>query len=142
MAYVAFTKAALGEDVPAKPPLSFQATRASAPPLSLTKIPRSWLNPALPVQRSELAPSTAVESAPGLRMVLRLGSSMGCQVVPLELLSEYWDVSGDLTKLGTVPVGKTSATSDVGEWLPGSPALAAMNVPGAFLLVFHLSLKT
>src|ERR1035437_2541150 len=145
MAYVAFTKTAFGEDVPAKPPLSFQATMVSSDslaPSTLTKMPMSWLKPALPVHRSELAPSTAVELTLGLRVVLRLASSIGCQVVPSELLSWYCDVGGDLTKLGAAPAGKISAIKEVGEMLPGAPAPATMKPPGSFLFVFHLSLKT
>src|SRR6266446_3825212 len=121
MAYVALTKAALGEKVPAKPPDSFQATRASAPPVSLTKMPRSWLKPALAVQRSALAPSTAVALAAGESVVLKLAASMICQLAPLESASVYCWV--ETAKLGAVPVGKASVSRLVGEKVP-APAPA------------------
>src|SRR5207247_10477821 len=66
--YTACANAALGENVPAKPPDSFHATSWSAPPLTLTNMPRSWLKPALAVHRSALAPSTATSLADAGRL--------------------------------------------------------------------------
>src|SRR6266478_6188558 len=126
MAYVALTKAALGEKVPAKPPDSFQATRTSAPPLSLTKMPRSWLKPAFAVHRSVLAPGATVTLS---------AASMVCQVAPSELLSEYWLVETAL--YGLAPAGMLFTKRLVGEKRPPmGPAPMTMLLPAAGLLVF------
>src|SRR3984893_11026360 len=66
---VPWTYAALGENVPAKPPDSFQATICPGDwPLlaSATWIPMSWLKPALAVHRSMLPLSRAIESVAGV----------------------------------------------------------------------------
>src|ERR1700682_3482032 len=49
---VVSTKAALGEKVPPKPPLSFHAPSCPGPPPSIRKMPMSWLKPAFAVHRS------------------------------------------------------------------------------------------
>src|SRR5258708_5080295 len=116
MGYVALTKAALGEKVPAKPPDSFQATRVKGPLLSETNIPMSWLTPAFAVHRSEFAPSTAVAFDSGDNVVLRLAASIGFQVTPSESACAYCCVL--IAKLGVAAPAKVSATSDVGENLP------------------------
>src|SRR5207247_8784417 len=66
--YTACANAALVENVPAKPPDSFHATSWSAPPLTLTKMPRSWLKPAVAVHRSALALSTATSLDDAVRL--------------------------------------------------------------------------
>ena len=55
----AWTKAALGEYVPAKPPDSFQAATYGDPPAGVTWMPMSWLKPALRFQRSAFPPIAA-----------------------------------------------------------------------------------
>src|SRR5256885_16907522 len=60
--------AALGENVPPNPPLSFHASNWGAPPLSLTWMPRSWFRPALAVNRSAPAPINAYVVPDGLRL--------------------------------------------------------------------------
>src|SRR5256885_9277207 len=77
--------AAFGENVPAKPPDSFQATTAPS-----TLMAKSWLKPALPVNRSALAVITAVEALATGTSAARFVASMSCQVAPLLLVSEYW----------------------------------------------------
>src|SRR2546427_101985 len=100
--YTTCTKAAFGEKVPAEPPLSFQATSWSAPPFTLTKMPRSWLNPALAVQRSALADSTAVEAVPGERPAMRLVGSIVCHAAPSLLARLYCWL---LTAVARLPAG-------------------------------------
>src|SRR5438105_9515636 len=50
-----WTKAALGEKVPPRPPLSFHAISCSGLPGSLMKMPRSWLKPLVAVHRPAFA---------------------------------------------------------------------------------------
>src|SRR4029077_5131585 len=60
------TNAALGEKVPAYPPLSFQATTVPPPySMPVTMRPMSWLTPAIDVQRSALPEMIAMEGADG-----------------------------------------------------------------------------
>ena len=62
-----WTAAAFGENVPAKPPLSFHPTtwpEPKVPPLTL--MPMSWLRPALAVHRSALPEMMAYDAADGL----------------------------------------------------------------------------
>src|SRR5450759_4714252 len=80
----AWTNAALGENVPAAPPLSFQATTTPS-----TLIATSWLMPALAVHRSTLAVITAVESTPGETDSFSPVVSMSVHVVPLLLGRAY-----------------------------------------------------
>src|SRR5437773_115022 len=82
-------KAALGEYVPAKPPDSFHATSWSAPPLTLAKMPRSWLKPALAVHRSALALSTATSLAGAVRLSASRLPSMSDHADPLLPCSRY-----------------------------------------------------
>src|SRR6266851_1929832 len=100
MVYVALMKAALGEKVPAKPPDSYQATSLSPPPLSLTKMPRSWLKPALAVQRSALALSKSDWLAVGAQARRRLPASISCQLAPSLLARLYWLVDDALRAAG------------------------------------------
>src|SRR2546430_2640624 len=72
--YTVCTNAAFGEKVPAKPPLSFQA--AMAP---LTLMPRSWLMPAVAVQRAALPVAMACGVTPGGVVRAGLGASMSVQ---------------------------------------------------------------
>src|SRR5436190_20804769 len=81
--YTACANAALGENVPAKPPDSFHATSWSAPPLTLTKMPRSWLKPAVPVHRSALALSTTTSLDVGVMLSSSRLASTSDQVEPL-----------------------------------------------------------
>src|SRR5438128_11493074 len=85
-----WTKAAFGENVPAKPPLSCQPTICPAPYVPpLIRMPRSWLTPACDVHRSALPDRTASELVVGVKLRLRLVASIGCQVVPLLPVSVY-----------------------------------------------------
>src|SRR2546427_814722 len=83
--YTVCTNAAFGEKVPAKPPLSFQATMAP-----LTLMPRSWLMPAVAVQRSALPVTMACALTPGVMVRTRLVASMSGRVAPLVLVTWYW----------------------------------------------------
>src|ERR1700693_2037976 len=130
-AWTAWTNAAFGENVPANPPLSFQATT-----VPLTVIAMSWLNPALAVKRSELPPMTAVLFADGVTVTLRLVLSMSIQVAPSLFVSVYWWV---LTAEATVVV-TSCAVSRVGEKVGLLPAPAEMVAPAAALFVFQRSL--
>src|SRR5437773_2478629 len=87
--YTACANAALGENVPAKPPDSFHATSWSAPPLTLTKMPRSWLKPAVAVHRSALALSTATSLADAVRLNASRLPSMSDHADPLLPCSLY-----------------------------------------------------
>ena len=87
------TKAALGENVPAKPPDSFQdsgwpATVGNTPP-PLTVMPMSWLKPALAVHRSALPLRMANELTDGVKLSDRLVLSIGCHATPSLPVSEY-----------------------------------------------------
>src|SRR5450759_1691018 len=82
IAYTPSTNAAFGENVPAKPPLSFHATSWSAAPLTLTKMPMSWLKPALAVHRSALPPSRTVALTPVNEGLTRRFASISVQVAP------------------------------------------------------------
>src|SRR5207249_57281 len=71
---------AAGENVPAKPPLSFQATSVPgpyAPPL--TMMPMSWLYVASEVHRSALPATMKLPVDAGVTVVLRPMLSTGCQ---------------------------------------------------------------
>src|SRR5260370_14583288 len=72
-----WTNAALGLNVPAEPPISFQAL--TVPP---TVIEMSWFTPATDVQRSLLAVIRRKPSAGATTDALRLVASMSFQVVP------------------------------------------------------------
>src|SRR5438132_418195 len=102
MAYTDSTKAALGEKVPALPPDSFQATSASAPPLSETKMPRSWFWPDCEVHRSALALSRVDWLTVGEAVSRSLAASISCQVLPSLLASVYWLVETALWVVGNV----------------------------------------
>src|SRR6058998_2926904 len=93
------TKAALGEYVPAKPPDSFHATSWSAPPLTLTKMPRSWLKPAVAVHRSALAPSTATSLDVGATLSSSLLGSISDHAEPSLPDSQYCRPLAALTRL-------------------------------------------
>src|ERR1700686_454536 len=71
------TNAALGEKVPAYPPDSFQALTAP-----LTVIARSWLYPAVDVQRSAFALKIALELTFGVRVIESRVLSMSDQLAP------------------------------------------------------------
>src|ERR1700693_2831318 len=108
---------ALGENRPAKPPLSFHASGCpavvgNAPPEMA--IPRSWLKPALAVQRSEFPPIHAIESAVGVTVVDRPVPSMSCQVVPSLFCRWYWSVLILLVTLA-VETGTSCTERRVGE---------------------------
>src|SRR4030088_2736190 len=64
MSATVWTKAALGEKVPAIPPDSFQPLT-----VPLTVIARSWLYPPLDVQRSAFALKMALELTFGVRVI-------------------------------------------------------------------------
>src|ERR1035437_5341132 len=59
----------------------------------------SWLNPALPVQRSALAPSKVYWLAAGAH-AMRSAGSISCHVEPSLLDREYW-----LTEVALAPSG-------------------------------------
>src|SRR5690349_637493 len=61
------TNAALGENVPAKPPDSFHATT-----VLFIAMPMSWLNPATDVNRSALPVMIACDATDGVNETLRL----------------------------------------------------------------------
>src|ERR1700732_4821529 len=80
---IAWTKAAFGEKVPAKPPDSFHATICPAPyEPPVTKIPRSWLYPAAPVKRSAFALSSAAPLADGVNVIRAGPASRSDQLTP------------------------------------------------------------
>src|SRR6266571_1758161 len=112
------TKAALGENVPAKPPDSFQdsgwpATLGNAPPLTVT--PMSWLKPALAVHRSALPLRMAKELTDGVKLSARLVLSIGCHATPSLPVREYWLGLHALNELGAVaPVGVAVIVDDSG----------------------------
>src|SRR6266446_1046261 len=127
------TMAALGEKVPAKPPLSFQATI-----LPLTSIARSWLNPALAVKRSAFPMRSARVSAVEVTDKLKFVLSMSVQVDPSLLWSTY--CSELARSVRPAPDGKNLSVSRVGEnWLPIGPAPAWMVEADPALFVFHWS---
>src|SRR5437867_7158697 len=120
--YTACANAALGENVPAKPPDSFHATSWSAPPLTLTKMPRSWLKPAVAVHRSALAPSTATSLDVGVTFSSSLLGSISDQAEPSLPDSQYCRPLAALTRLAD---GSSWTVSRVGEyWPPIGPAPA------------------
>src|SRR5258708_12242333 len=88
--HVACRNAALGEYVPADPPLSFQPTSWSPPLLTLTKMPMSWLKPELAVHRSTLADTRAVPVPVGARAAVRLAASIGCPAPPPLSANSYF----------------------------------------------------
>src|SRR5439155_21484304 len=100
--YTACANAALGENVPAKPPDSFHATSWSAPPLTLTKMPRSWLKPAVAVHRSAFAPSTATSLDVGAMLRSSLLESTSDHVEPSLPVSGYCSPLTALTRLDPV----------------------------------------
>src|SRR5713226_386276 len=103
-------------------------------------MPRSWLKPALAVQRSALPPSSRVADALGLTVSFRLVESMSTQVDP-SLSGRLYCMA--LTALRAFAVGTSCALSRVGEYRPViGPAPAKIVAPEAFLLVFHFSLNT
>src|SRR6266571_2691009 len=125
------TKAALGENVPAKPPDSFQATSWSAPPLTLAKMPRSWLKPALAVHRSALALSTATSLAGAVRLSASRLPSMSDHADPLLPCSRYCSELDALN--GPLPVtgvgegeGVTETKTSV---ISAAPASLDVSVP-------------
>src|SRR5581483_9817471 len=88
------TNAAFGENVPFRPPLSFHASGWPAvvgKPVPLTMMPRSWLKPAVEVQRSALPPSTAIPVEDGVKVTATPESSV-VHVEPLLPVSEFWAV--------------------------------------------------
>src|ERR1700686_670918 len=128
------TKAALGEKVPAKPPLSFHPRR-----LPLTQIAMSWLKPAFAVHRSAFPPRMATQSAvleAGI-VALRMLESIGVKVMPSLLGLTGCAVSAAFT---TFVDAKNWIVSVVGGKTPPiGPAPATMIAPlGRF--VFHCSL--
>ncbi len=74
--------------MPAKPPDSFQASSVAVPPSTLTKMPMSWLYPALHVHRSTL-PLTSTVSADPVTDCTSWVASMGTQVLPSLPTSGY-----------------------------------------------------
>src|SRR3984893_6724189 len=145
MGKVPWTYAALGENVPANPPDSFQATICPGDwPLlaSATWIPMSWLKPALAVHRSMLPLSRAIESVAGV-IVMASGVlevvSRSVQVAPSLLPRRYcallaidWTVPDDTGISWAVRRGgEEEAQSGHG------PAPARMVAPGADRFVFH-----
>src|ERR1700694_1733409 len=86
------TFAALG-DLAAAPPLSFQA---SGCPCVVGKlgpvkaIPKSWLKPAVKVQRSTFPFRMATEVTVGVNVTLSRAASMVAHVEPLLPVSVYW----------------------------------------------------
>src|SRR5438874_1772670 len=111
----ACANAALGENVPAKPPDSFHATSWSAPPLTLTKMPRSWLKPEVAVHRSAFAPSTATSLDVGAMLSSSLLASTSDQVEPSLRVSEY---CSPLTALTRLDAGTSWTVRRVGEYCP------------------------
>ncbi len=84
----AWTNAALGEKVPANPPLSFHATSWPAPYAPpLTHRPMSWSTPAVAVQRSALPPRNAMPLTAGVNVEDNADASTSVQVVPLLAVS-------------------------------------------------------
>src|SRR5579859_302762 len=129
----AWTCTALGEEPPARPPLSFQA---SIEPL--TASPRSWLYPAVGVQRSALPVTITVPAAGALYVRARCCGSTLIQDEPLLLESADWPVKAVLAMLAAV--GTSCSVSLVGENRPPmGPAPAKMVAAGEGLFVFHCS---
>src|SRR5713101_3029346 len=129
------TNAALGENVPAKPPDSFHATT-----LPLTAIATSWLKPATEVNRSTLPVRIECEATEGVNETVRLVASMGCQVTPSLAVSVYCCVvCASITD--AADSGSSTAVKRVGEKLGSmgpAPAHIAAVAP-AGLLAFHCS---
>src|ERR1700730_13343028 len=148
MGNVPWTYAALGENVPAKPPDSFQLTIWPGywPVLaSATWIPMSWLTPAFAVHRSMLPLSRAIESVAGV--IVRASGvlevvSRSVQVAPSLLPRRYWPLlAPDWTVADDT--GISWAVRRVGEKDTQSghgPAPARIVEPGAARFVFHCSL--
>src|SRR5258708_26530682 len=89
MGWGAGRKAGWGEWAQETPRIPSEPNGLRPPPLSLTKMPMSWLKPPLAVQRSALPPTNELVSAPGATVTSR-AASMGCQLTPSEFDSEYW----------------------------------------------------
>src|SRR5258708_4384717 len=123
------TSAALGENVPPKPPLSFQASGCpavvgNAPPL--TVMPRSWLKPALEVQRSALPLMMAYEATLGVKMTLVLPALVSTQVVPLLPVRLTWLVlQPDERNVNTSALDVGLVTAPVGNVTSTGPAACA-----------------
>ncbi len=103
--------------MPAKPPDSFQAASTGLPPEGVTRMPMSWLYPAVEVHRSLLALSRTSSELPGVMVKARLVSSITCQVEPSLLGSWYCRV---LTAV--IPPAGATPESGVTE-LEGTPEL-------------------
>src|SRR5207302_9210008 len=104
---------------------------------SATPMPMSWLNPALPVNRSMLALSATVQSTDGVIEAFSLKGSMTCQVAPSLEVRWYCRVltlSVAVTKSTVIPVGEylrvPAGTGPAPAWIFEVPPL----------LVFHCSL--
>src|SRR5437763_839036 len=82
-------KAALGENVPAEPPDSFQPTSCGGQPLTLTKMARSWLMPAFAVHRSALAWRITATGSSVVTVRVNLASSSARHAVPALPESRY-----------------------------------------------------
>src|SRR5207253_10809731 len=106
-----WTKAALGENVPPRPPLSFQAISCSGLLGSLMKMPRSWLKPLVAVHRSEFACTMA--SAFAVAGMSRTRPVVSIAVHDWLVGSEYCFVLKIVWSLD--PVSTSRAVSRVGE---------------------------
>src|SRR5467141_3156627 len=72
--------------------------------LGFIQMPRSWLKPALAVQRSALAETIARVLAVGVTLRLRLVASMSCQTVPSLFGSEYCDWLDAVIRAGGIAI--------------------------------------
>src|SRR2546430_398419 len=109
----------------------------SAPPLSETKIPMSWLSPAFAVQRSALAVSRTGWFGVAVQVTCNLAASMSCHVAPSLFARWYWFVEDARLLAGVAPAagqeGATPATTfatlfpwnSVNQTFPSGPAATA-----------------
>src|SRR4029077_1113179 len=104
-------RAYLGDTSPPSPPFSSHPMSVSAPPLTLTKTPISWLTPVRFVQRSAFPEMIAADFRAGLNVRERRDGSMSVHVSPSPLGSWYWRV---LTALYGLTTGAVVGTGDAG----------------------------
>ena len=131
------TNAALGENVPANPPLSFHATSVPvpyAPPL--TMMPMSWLKPAVAVHRSAPAEIAKLVSAAGDMVTFNAELSIACQAVPSLLCKTYCEVLAAELEPAT---GSRSTVIRVGEYAPAAGPAPMWIQPELPWLAFHTS---